>query len=42
MTSLSTEEFLTVAEVAAHLRLNEQTVRNWIFSTGSDVSRWPG
>ena len=30
MTSLSTEEFLTVAEVAARLRLNEQTVRNWI------------
>jgi len=30
MRSYSTEEFLTVAEVASLLRLNEQTVRNWI------------
>lgn len=30
MTSFSTEEFLTVAEVAGRLRLNEQTVRNHI------------
>jgi excisionase family DNA binding protein len=30
MTSFSTEEVLTVAEVAARLRLNDQTVRNWI------------
>jgi excisionase family DNA binding protein len=30
MTSYSTEEFLTVAEVAERLRLNHQTVRNWI------------
>jgi len=26
-------EFLTVAEVAALLKLNAQTIRNWIFST---------
>jgi hypothetical protein len=32
MTSFSTEEFLTVAEVAAYLKLNDQTVRNRIFS----------
>jgi len=25
-----TDEFLTVAEVAAILRLNQQTIRNWI------------
>ena len=30
MRSFSTEEFLTVTEVASLLRLNEQTVRNWI------------
>ena len=30
MRSFSTEEFLTVAEVASLLRLNEQTVCNWI------------
>jgi excisionase family DNA binding protein len=30
MRSLSREEFLTVAEVAGRLKLNEQTVRNWI------------
>jgi Fic family protein len=33
MTSFSTEEFLTVAEVSAYLKLNAQTVRNTIFST---------
>jgi helix-turn-helix protein len=32
------DEFLTVAEVAEILKLNQQTVRNWIFSTGADVS----
>jgi len=26
------DEWLTVAEVAAILKLNQQTVRNWIFS----------
>jgi excisionase family DNA binding protein len=26
----ATDEFLTVAEVAAILKLNQQTVRNWI------------
>ena len=26
----SEEEYLTVAEVAANLKLNQQTVRNWI------------
>jgi excisionase family DNA binding protein len=26
----ATDEFLTVAEVAALLKLNEQTIRNWI------------
>ena len=25
-----TDEFMTVAEVAAILKLNQQTVRNWI------------
>jgi hypothetical protein len=33
------DEFMTVAEVAAILKLNQQTIRNMIFSTGSDVSR---
>jgi excisionase family DNA binding protein len=28
--SLENEEFLTVAEVATLLKVNEQTVRNWI------------
>jgi hypothetical protein len=36
------EELLTVAEIAGALKMNQQTIRNWIFSTGSDVSRWPG
>jgi hypothetical protein len=27
------DEYLTVKEIAAHLKLNEQTLRNWIFST---------
>jgi hypothetical protein len=31
------DEFLTVAEVAEILKLNQQTVRNWIFSTAFDV-----
>jgi hypothetical protein len=30
MTGLSNDEFMTVAEVASVLRLNQQTVRNWI------------
>jgi excisionase family DNA binding protein len=30
VTSPSPEEFLTVAEVASALRLNQQTIRNWI------------
>jgi hypothetical protein len=34
------DEFLTVAEVAAILKLNQQTIRNWIFSTGPDVPPW--
>jgi len=34
----ATDEFLTVDEVAAMLKLVPQTVRNWIFSIGSDVS----
>ena len=29
----SPDEFTTMAEVAAILKLNQQTVRNWIFST---------
>ena len=33
---------LTVVEVAGLLKLNQQTVRNMIFSTGSDVAPWPG
>jgi hypothetical protein len=36
------DDFMTVAEVASTLKLNQQTVRNWIFSTGFDVARWPG
>jgi excisionase family DNA binding protein len=30
MTAWSDEQFLTVAEVAARLKLNQQTIRNWI------------
>jgi hypothetical protein len=30
MTTTSGDEFLTVAEVASLLKLNQQTVRNWI------------
>jgi hypothetical protein len=33
------DEFLTVAEIAAQLKVNQQTVRNWIFSTASGVVR---
>jgi excisionase family DNA binding protein len=29
-TPISTDELLTVAEMAAILRLNQQTIRNWI------------
>lgn len=36
------DEFLTVAEIAALLKLNQQTVRNWIFSSPSVVSPWRG
>jgi len=28
------EELLTVAEVAALLKMNQQTIRNWIFRAG--------
>jgi hypothetical protein len=28
------DDFLTVAEIASTLKVNQQTVRNWIFSTG--------
>jgi predicted transcriptional regulator len=28
------DEYLTVAEIAEKLKLTQQTVRNWIFSTG--------
>lgn len=31
------DEFMTVAEVAEVLKLNQQTVRNWIFSLGVGV-----
>jgi hypothetical protein len=31
--SLVEESFLTVAEVAERLRLNQQTARNWTFRT---------
>jgi predicted transcriptional regulator len=37
----ASDEFLTVAKIAAELKMNEQTIRNWIFSTGSDVAAWP-
>ena len=30
LSRVSTDEFLTVAEVAGMLKLNQQTVRNWI------------
>ena len=30
MTAMSDDEFMTVAEVASVLKLNQQTVRNWI------------
>ena len=26
------DELLTVAEIAAELKMNQQTIRNWIFS----------
>jgi DNA-binding transcriptional ArsR family regulator len=29
------DEYLTVHEIADRLKLNQQTVRNWIFSTES-------
>jgi hypothetical protein len=32
------DEYLTVAEIAEHLKLNQQTLRNWIFSTGFDLT----
>jgi len=31
------DELLTVAEVAELLKLNQQTIRNWIFSTAFGV-----
>jgi predicted transcriptional regulator len=36
------DELMTVAQVAEQLKLTEQTVRNLIFSTGSDVAPWFG
>lgn len=33
----ASDDFLTVAEVARILKLNQQPVRNWIFSTACDV-----
>jgi hypothetical protein len=33
------ETYLTIAEVADLLKLNQQTVRNWIFSTVFGVRR---
>ena len=34
------ESFLTVADVPRILKVNQQTVRNWIFSTVFGVSPW--
>jgi nicotinamide riboside transporter PnuC len=31
------DELLTVAEIAAELKMNQQSIRNWIFRTASDV-----
>jgi hypothetical protein len=31
------DEYLTVQEIAEHLKLNQQTLRNWIFSPGVGV-----
>ena len=36
----ATDEFLTVAEVAETLKLNQQTIRNWIDFVARSV-RWP-
>jgi hypothetical protein len=33
----SSDEFMTVAEIAAVLKLNQQTIRNWIFRPGVGV-----
>jgi hypothetical protein len=37
------DDFMTVAEVASVLKLNQQTVRNWIFSpecSGLPCGNW--
>jgi hypothetical protein len=31
------DEYLTVKEIAEHLKLNQQTLRNWIFRPGVGV-----
>jgi len=35
------DEFLTVAEIAEILKLNQQTIRNWIFRSGFTVLPCP-
>jgi hypothetical protein len=37
VTDASGDELMTVAEIAAVLKLNQQTIRNWIFSTAFGV-----
>jgi hypothetical protein len=37
MEPTSTDEYLTVAEIADLLKVNQQSVRNWIFSPGVGV-----
>ena len=32
MNESKADEYLTVAEIAGELKLNQQTIRNWIFS----------
>jgi hypothetical protein len=36
------DEFMTVAEVAEILKLNQQTVRHWIYSGLDPLSGLPG
>jgi hypothetical protein len=37
MNASKADEYLTVAEIASELKLNQQTIRNWIFSTAFEV-----